>query len=84
MHICFRLSRESAIFRRTTGIIYLNVIVPAIMAKLSDVQIMAWIRFEGKSGVDGLYLSYRDSFAVPVDSVTKLRALPVRRPWAAL
>ena len=40
------------------------------MAILSDLQIKSWIknneRFEGKSDGDGLYLSYRESFAVPV------------------
>ncbi len=40
------------------------------MAILSDLQIKSWIknneRFEGKSDGDRLYLSYRESFAVPV------------------
>jgi len=40
------------------------------MAKLTDIQVKAWIkndeRFEGKSDGDGLYLSYRKNFAVPV------------------
>jgi len=40
------------------------------MAILSDLQIKSWIknneRFEGKSDGDGLYLSYRESFAIPV------------------
>jgi integrase len=40
------------------------------MAKLSDIQIKSWIskgeRFEGKSDGDGLVLSYRKEFAVPV------------------
>lgn len=40
------------------------------MAKLTDIQIKAWIkkgeRFEGKSDGDGLYLSYRENFAEPV------------------
>lgn len=40
------------------------------MAKLSDIQIKSWIskgeRFEGKSDGDGLVLSYRQEFAVPV------------------
>ncbi len=40
------------------------------MAKLTDVQIKAWIkngdRFEGKNDGDGLYLSYRENFAIPV------------------
>lgn len=40
------------------------------MAKLTDIQIKAWIkndeRFEGKSDGDGLYLSFRKDMAVPV------------------
>lgn len=40
------------------------------MPKLEDRQIKSWIRsgerFEGRSDGDGLYLSYRESFAVPV------------------
>ena len=40
------------------------------MAKLSDIQIKSWIskgeRFEGKSDGDGLILSYRKDFSVPV------------------
>lgn len=40
------------------------------MAKLTDIQIKAWIkkgeRFEGKSDGDGLYLSYRENFVEPV------------------
>jgi len=40
------------------------------MAKLSDVQIKSWIskgeRFEGKGDGDGLVLSYRKDFAVPL------------------
>jgi integrase len=40
------------------------------MAKITDLQIKAWIknneRFEGKSDGDGLYLSYRESFAIPI------------------
>ncbi len=40
------------------------------MAKLSDIQIKSWIskgeRFEGKSDGDGLVLSYRKDFSVPV------------------
>lgn len=40
------------------------------MAKITDLQIKAWIknnvRFEGKSDGDGLYLSYRENFLVPV------------------
>ncbi|NCB59150.1 MAG: site-specific integrase [Gammaproteobacteria bacterium] len=39
------------------------------MGKLTDIQIKAWIkadeRFEGKADGDGLYLSYRESFAIP-------------------
>ena len=40
------------------------------MGKLTDIQIKAWIkageRFEGKSDGDGLYLSYRESYQVPI------------------
>ncbi|MGZ8158854.1 MAG: tyrosine-type recombinase/integrase [Methylobacter sp.] len=40
------------------------------MAKLTDIQIKAWIRngehFEGRSDGDGLYISYRETFAVPI------------------
>jgi len=40
------------------------------MAKLTSIQIKNWIknnvRFEGKSDGNGLYLSYRKSFSVPV------------------
>lgn len=40
------------------------------MAKLTDMQIRAWIkageRFEGKSDGDGLYLSYRENYATPI------------------
>ncbi len=40
------------------------------MAKLSDIQIKSWIskgeRFEGKGDGDGLVLSYRKDFSVPV------------------
>jgi integrase len=40
------------------------------MAKLSDIQIRSWIskgeRFEGKGDGDGLVLSYRKEFSVPV------------------
>lgn len=40
-----------------------------IMAKLTDIQIRAWIksneRFEQRSDGDGLYLSYRETFAIP-------------------
>jgi integrase len=40
------------------------------MSKLSDIQIRNWIkngeRFDGKSDGDGLYLSYRKDFAVPL------------------
>jgi len=40
------------------------------MAKLSDIQIKSWIskgeRFEGKGDGDGLLLSYRKDFAVPL------------------
>jgi integrase len=40
------------------------------MAKLTDMQIRAWIktgeRFEGKADGDGLYLVYRENYAVPV------------------
>jgi hypothetical protein len=40
------------------------------MAKLSDMQIKSWIskgeRFEGKGDGDGLVLSYRKDFAIPL------------------
>ncbi|TXL12386.1 integrase [Methylococcaceae bacterium HT4] len=40
------------------------------MAKLTDIQIKSWIknnvRFEGKSDGGGLYLSYRNTFAIPI------------------
>jgi integrase len=40
------------------------------MAKLTDIQIKAWIKngehFEGRSDGDGLYLSYRETFAIPI------------------
>lgn len=40
------------------------------MGKLTDMQIKAWIkageRFEGKADGDGLYLCYREGYAVPV------------------
>ena len=40
------------------------------MAKLTDMQIKAWIkageRFEGLANSDGLYLGYRESYAVQV------------------
>ncbi len=40
------------------------------MAKLTDMQIKAWMkageRFEGKADGDGLYLVYREKYAVPV------------------
>jgi integrase len=41
-----------------------------VMAKLTDIQIKAWIKngehFEGRSDGDGLYLSYRETFAIPI------------------
>jgi hypothetical protein len=40
------------------------------MAKITDLQIKAWIknneRFEGRSDGDGLYLSFRENFSVPI------------------
>jgi len=40
------------------------------MAKLTDIQIKAWIKngehFEGRSDGDGLYISYRETFAIPI------------------
>ncbi len=40
------------------------------MAKLTDRQIKAWIKngeyFEGRSDGDGLYISYRENFAIPI------------------
>jgi integrase len=40
------------------------------VAKLTDIQIKAWIKnceyFEGRSDGDGLYLSYRENFAIPI------------------
>ena len=40
------------------------------MAKLTDIQIKAWIKngeyFEGRSDGDGLYISYRENFAIPI------------------
>ncbi|OHX16205.1 integrase [Chromobacterium amazonense] len=40
------------------------------MAKLTDMQIKAWIkageRFEGRADGDGLYLVYRENYAIPV------------------
>ena len=49
---------------------FLLVHTGANMAKLSDIQIRSWIskdeRFEGKGVGDGLVLSYRKEFSVPV------------------
>ena len=40
------------------------------MVKITDLQIRSWIknneRFEGKSDGDGLYLSYRETFSIPI------------------
>lgn len=49
---------------------FLLVHTGADMAKLSDIQIRSWIskgeRFEGKSDGNGLVLSYRKEFSVPI------------------
>jgi len=48
----------------------LSGIFQVLGTRLEDRQIKSWIRsgerFEGRSDGDGLYLSYRESFAVPV------------------
>jgi len=40
------------------------------VAKLADIQIKAWIKnseyFEGRSDGDGLYISHRQNFAIPI------------------
>ncbi|MDD5267402.1 MAG: hypothetical protein PHO08_09785 [Methylococcales bacterium] len=50
------------------------------MAKLTDIQIKAWIKnceyFDERIDGDGLYLSYRENFAIPIyESVTKSKEL---------